>query len=193
MYTKKKREINVTEDFEGGRKSMANKRMREEENPNEVAKLVKTTSFGVCTRAKTMALKGSMVSHAAPDNVEETKADTNVGDGYYLHLRSRRLERLPPLLVKKSRKNKYGIKKKGFDLDEKENVGVLNFEEKHPNKEKIAFGENEGENRMVEKHETGFVKRDEMNKNEDDQKFDFGDKVEDSFGENDLDFGNKER
>lgn len=153
---------------------MAYKRRRKEGNPSEVTKLGEmTTPFGVSTRAKTMALNGS------------------IGDECYLHLRSRKLERFNPphLFVKKARKSTRAPRKEGFDLDEEENVGVFKFQGNDKCRGNFAFGENEGVKKVVEEQEKTF-KKDEMNNNKERVPCN---KVEDSFGENDPDFENMER
>lgn len=155
---------------------MAYKRNRMEGNPSEVTKLGEIMPFGVSTRAKTMAFNGS------------------IDEECYLHLRSRRLKRFPPhLFVKKARKSTCAPKKEGFELDEKENVGVFTFHGNDKCRENFALGGNERvrESKMVEvkEQEKGF-KKDEMNNNEERVPCNY---VEDSFGENDPDFENMER
>lgn len=163
------------------------KRMKKAKTTSEVAMITKAASLGVCTRAKTMGLKKSSSSHSTSTIIEGTTT-IKVGDGCYLQLRSGRLERHAPPFAKKAKTNKCTHKEKDIDL-RKENVGI-NFEKKPNDKKGIASRKKEGENGVVEKQGKEF-ERGGNNKKE--EKDDYDEKDEGSFGENYLEFENKER
>ncbi|KAI3469961.1 hypothetical protein Pfo_026624 [Paulownia fortunei] len=141
-------------------------------------------SLGVRTRAKTMALKKSSSSISTPTIIVDITTHKG-GDGCYLQLRSRRLERPAVPLGKKAKKNKCSPKGKNIDL-QKGKVGT-NLEKKPTDKEENASQKTEGKNGVEEKPEKK-MEREEKNK-----KDGYDEKEEGAFGDKELDFDNKER
>ncbi|KAG8369679.1 hypothetical protein BUALT_Bualt14G0038900 [Buddleja alternifolia] len=102
------------------------------------------TSLGVLTRAKTLALKKSL-SLLPPSTIITTDEG---GDGCYLQLRSRRLERRAPHLVRRAKKGKFSLEERKLDL-QKGKVG-LNLDKKFVGEENNKKTEESGDDEKDE-------------------------------------------
>ena len=173
------------------------KYIRKAKTAGEVAVMeVSQYSLGVQTRAKTLALQRLQKSSTSPGTAPSTTA---TGDGSYLQLRSRRLEK-PSIVVDHhdSKRQKQQQQQQGSKKDSCGRNPNLN------SNSRVRVGSRS--NSVVEKKKEGEVGREEIvqedngndniinysNINNNNESKDFGD-VEASFGENVLDIEARER
>ncbi|XP_022722056.1 cyclin-dependent kinase inhibitor 5-like [Durio zibethinus] len=172
------------------------KYIRKAETAGEVAVMeVSQSSLGVRTRAKTLALQRLQKSSTSPATAASTPAN---GDGSYLQLRSRRLEK-PPVVVHHHDSKRQ--KQQQQQVSKKESSGQI----PNPNSNSRVRVGSRSDSATEEKKE-GEVGREEMvqedngndniikysNINNSNESKDFGG-IEASFGENVLDIEARER